>query len=208
MSTKDIPSRIKSGEIDAQFAIDGKPYFLMEKDVGKGVFYVAKAITIDRDSWWGESEKGLGELVLGKDIIETSTKDLHLLVDRKPREPYELELQRVVCVLRHLAEISNHDYVSFVPYANGISDTIFSEEGELVKVTPRLFKSNSDIVNSRFRIEMQPIPVEEILGYSGNKEIDMIAREMRENDDLQGRAQAIIDMHYNARHYQSYQKKN
>jgi len=138
----DISLRIQSGEIDAQFKLDGKPYFLMKNETGKEVFYVAKAITIDRDGWWVEPEEGLGELVLGNHIMETPTKDLHLLVNRNLQELYETELQRVIEILRHLAEISNHDYVSYIPYSLDITKTIFSMDKELLKVTPRLFKQN------------------------------------------------------------------
>src|SRR3989344_5095382 len=88
MATTDIASRIKSGNIDGHFKIDWKPYFLMEKGVDKGTFYVAKAITIGRDVWWGEPEANLCELVLGKDIIETPLEDLYLLVNKIPGENY------------------------------------------------------------------------------------------------------------------------
>ena len=141
MATTDIASRIKSGNIDGHFKIDWKPYFLMEKGVDKGTFYVAKAITIGRDVWWGEPEANLCELVLGKDIIETPLEDLYLLVNKIPGENYEGQLQRIVRLLRHLAEISHHDYVSYLPYYFSESRTIFSKDGELLEVTPRLFRT-------------------------------------------------------------------
>lgn len=148
---RDLTSRIQSGEIDAQFELEGKPYFLMQKNAGKDVFYVAKAITIDRDGWYGEPDKKFlgietneGELILGKHLTETPTKDLHLLIQRNSQERYEVELKRIIDTLRHLAELSDHRFVSYVPHANGISETIFSRDGELLKVTPRLFKRKYD----------------------------------------------------------------
>lgn len=64
------------------------------------------------------------------------------------------------------------------------------------------------MAKSDLQIEMQPVPIQETLGYSGNEEIDRIAREMRENADFQSRAQAIIDRHYNAMYYQIPREKN
>jgi hypothetical protein len=56
-------------------------------------------------------------------------------------------------------------------------------------------------------IEMQSIPTREIVGYSGDEEIDRMAVEIRENRNYQLRSQVILDRHYNAMYYQSYLKK-
>ena len=50
------------------------------------------------------------------------------------------------------------------------------------------------------------VAMQNVVGYTGNEKVDKIAREMRDEVDFIQQDQAILDRHYNAKHYQDYKE--
>jgi hypothetical protein len=59
------------------------------------------------------------------------------------------------------------------------------------------------MIKKSHNIETFQIPIQNVVGYSGDEDIDRIAKEMRRTIDFQAIDQAILDRHYNAKYYQS-----
>ena len=133
---------VNDGIIDARLTINGKPYFIMEKCDGSGRFYVVRTILIDRDGWSAETGSDERELILGQDIVETPLPYICLLFDESKHRNHEDEMKEQIDALRHIAILSNHDYVSYVPYAGSMTHRIFTrEDGSILRITPRSFRS-------------------------------------------------------------------
>ena len=129
-----------SPEIDGRIELEGKPY-LIEAEGQR--LYIAKTILEDRDGWWIERDNSFEPLVLGQNIIETPTYNTRLLVNTQhlKGEVYAYHLDLLIQTLRRFANIANHEYVSYKKSGcGGIEDKLFTREGELYAVTPRLFR--------------------------------------------------------------------
>ncbi len=118
---------------------EGEPFFLDE--VENGIFHVVKAYR-----YWtnpGESEYEYDwtaeKLAIGRDIIESPTRNLSILL-KCNKEGCEVLLEMVNECLK-LAKISDQDYFTLEPFGEKLGRLIH-KEGKIkyIEIKPRFFK--------------------------------------------------------------------
>ena len=130
--------------VEQTVKLEGSPYYLHQTE--SGLFYAIKCAmfikndTKDQKEWTYESHSDIGQLLLGRDITESDTKGMPILV-RVLKE--EHILPRVIEECRKFAEISWHDYTSVKVIDGYIGRHIATEKHtEVFEIRPRLFRKN------------------------------------------------------------------
>ena len=118
----------------------GSPYFVISDDDEK--FYVVKSINLKDKLLKFFSDKEMGELILGRDIIEENTRGLRLSVEYIPNEirRYTLVLA-IIENCRKLARLGLFDYFGLEKIRG--STTKITSPGYAV-IQPRLFRKVID----------------------------------------------------------------
>lgn len=118
------------------FELQGKPYFILESE--NGIFYMVSSLKLKERNMSANLNLDLGNLELGLDLIEVSTRGISLMV-KTPKGvntyPYVVE------ELKKLASIADMDYFSCERFGAALFQPVISElSREIYEVKPRLFR--------------------------------------------------------------------